>query len=114
MRVKGGIKAKRKHNKVLKMAKGFWGKHGNTIRKAKETLLHAGQYAYDHRKKKKRDFRSLWITRINAAVRENGMQYNQFIKKLSDKNVAIDRKILAQIAVEDPTGFKGIVESVKN
>lgn len=114
MRVKGGVKSKRKHNKVLKLAKGFWRKHGNTIRKAKETLLHAGQYAYDHRKQKKRDFRSLWITRINAAVRENGMQYNQFIKKLSDKNIAIDRKILAQIAVEDRASFNRIVETVKN
>lgn len=113
MRVKGGVKSKRRHNKVLKLAKGFWRKHGNTIRKAKETLLHAGQYAYNGRKLKKRDFRQLWIIRINNAVRENGMQYNQFIKKLSDKKIEIDRKILAQLAVEQPEAFTKIVEQVK-
>lgn len=114
MRVKGGVKSKRRHNKFLNMAKGFWRKHGTTIRKARETLLHAGQYAYDHRKKKKRDFRSLWIIRINAAVRENGMKYSEFIKKLSDKKVEIDRKILSQIAVEHPESFNKIVDAVKN
>lgn len=113
MRVKGGVKSKRRHNKFLKMAKGFWRKHGTTIRKARETLLHAGQYAFDGRKKKKRDFRSLWIVRINAAVRENGMKYSEFVSKLTKGKIEIDRKILSQIAVEHPTVFNKIVESVK-
>lgn len=113
MRVKGGVKSKRRHNKVFELTKGFWGKHKNTIRKAKETLLHAGQYAFNDRRKKKRDFRSLWIVRINAAVRENGMKYSEFINKLAQKHIEIDRKILAKIAVDDPTAFNKIVDSVK-
>lgn len=112
-RVKGGVKSHRRHKKVLELAKGYWRKHGNTIRKAKETLLHADQYAYDGRKMKKRDFRSLWIMRINAAVRQAGMTYSAFIKKMSDKKIEVDRKILAQVAVEYPKTFSKIVESVK-
>lgn len=113
MRVKGGVKSKRKHKKVLTLAKGFWRKHGSTIRKAKETLLHAGQYAYAGRKMKKRSFRQLWIMRINAATRSAGTTYNAFISNLQKKNIEIDRKILAQIAVEHPAVFGKIVDSVK-
>jgi large subunit ribosomal protein L20 len=113
MRVKGGVKSKRKHVKILKMAKGFWRKHSTTIRKAKETLLHAGQYAYDGRKMKKRDFRQLWIIRINNAVREMGMTYSGFINKLKTNNVQIDRKILSKIAVEHPKTFGKIVDTIK-
>ena len=113
MRVKGGVKSKRKHKKVLSLAKGFWRAHRTTIRKAKETLLHAGQYAYNGRKMKKRSFRQLWIMRINAATRNAGMSYNAFINKVQGKNIEIDRKILAQIAVEHPTVFNKIVDSVK-
>lgn len=112
-RVKGGVKSHRKHKKVFELAKGFWRKHGNTIRKAKETLLHAGQYAYAHRKKKKRDFRELWIIRINAATRAAGMKYSDFVNKLSDKGIQIDRKILAQIATEHPKTFGKIVDHLK-
>lgn len=113
MRVKGGVKSKRKHKKVLTLAKGFWRKHGSTIRKAKETLLHAGQYAYAGRKMKKRSFRQLWIMRINAATRSAGTTYNAFISALLKKNIEIDRKILAQIAVEHPAVFGKIVDAVK-
>lgn len=112
-RVKGGIKSHRKHKKVLTLAKGFWRKHGSTIRKAKETLLHADQYSYVGRKAKKRDFRTLWIMRINAAVRENGMTYSAFIKKMSDKKIEIDRKIMAQVAVEYPKTFTKMIDQIK-
>ncbi|MCX7996871.1 MAG: 50S ribosomal protein L20 [Patescibacteria group bacterium] len=113
MRVKGGVKSHRKHKKVLEEAKGYWRKHRNTIRKAKETLLHAGQYAYDGRKMKKRDFRSIWIIRINAAVRQAGMKYSEFISRLSGKNIDIDRKILSQLAADHPKTFGKIVDSLK-
>jgi large subunit ribosomal protein L20 len=113
MRVKGGVKSHRKHKKVLELAKGFWRKHRTTIRKAKETLLHAGVYAYAGRKAKKRDFRSLWITRLNAAIRPMGLNYSTFIAKVQAKNIEIDRKILSKIAVEHPTAFGKIVDSVK-
>jgi large subunit ribosomal protein L20 len=113
MRVKGGVKSHRKHKKFLELAKGFWRKHGNTIRKAKETLLHAGQYAYNDRKKNKRNFRSLWIVRINAAVRAQGMSYSAFIHKLTEKKIAIDRKILAQVAYERPEVFSNLLEQLK-
>lgn len=112
-RVKGGVKSHRRHKKVLELAKGFWRKHSRTIRKAKETLLHADQYSYVGRKAKKRDFRSLWIVRINAAVRAQGMNYNSFIKKMSTKKVELDRKVLSQMAVEYPKTFSKIVDSVK-
>jgi large subunit ribosomal protein L20 len=112
-RVKGGVKSHRRHKKVLALAKGFWRKHKNTIRKAKETLLHADQYSFVGRKAKKRDFRSLWIMRINAAVRMQGMNYNSFIKKSSEKKIGLDRKIMAQMAVEYPKTFSKIVDSVK-
>lgn len=113
MRVKGGVKSHRKHKKVLEEAKGYWRKHGNTIRKAKETLLHAGQYAYDGRKMKKRDFRSLWILRVNAAVRQAGMKYSHFMNRLKEKNIAIDRKILSQIAADHPKTFSRIVDAAR-
>ncbi|MFW5703229.1 MAG: 50S ribosomal protein L20 [Patescibacteria group bacterium] len=113
MRVKGGTVTKRRHNKVRELTKGFWKKHRTTYKKAHETLLHAGQYAYAGRKKKKRDFRELWIIRINAAVRNAGMTYSSFINKLQNNNIEIDRKILSKIAVEHPDAFNKIVEKVK-
>jgi large subunit ribosomal protein L20 len=112
-RVKGGVKSHRRHKKVLELAKGFWRKHSRTIRKAKETLLHADQYSYAGRKAKKRDFRTLWIMRINAAVRQGGMTYSAFIKKMSDKKIEVDRKIMAQIAVEYPKTFSKILDQIK-
>jgi len=113
-RVKSGIITKKKHKKVLKLAKGYWMTRHKQFKKAKEAVLHAGEYAFVGRKLKKRDFRRLWIIRINAAVRPFGLKYSQFIKKLKDKKIELDRKILSQIAVEYPKVFQKIVEYVKN
>ena len=112
-RVKTGVTTHRRHKKVLKLAKGYWMSRSKQFRKAKEAVLHAGEYAYHGRKRKKRDFRRLWIVRINAAVRENGLSYSQFTNQLKKKNVLIDRKILSQIATEHPSVFQKIVEKVK-
>ncbi len=113
VRVKSGILTKKKHKKVLKLAKGYWMTRHKQFKKAKEAVLHAGEYAYAGRKQKKRDFRRLWIIRLNAAVRELGLTYNRFIDLLKSKQIGLDRKILAQIAVEHPTIFKKIVEGLK-
>lgn len=113
VRVKGGVHTRRKHKKVLKSAKGYWMTRHKQFKKAKEATLHAGQYAYDGRKIKKRDFRSLWIVRLNAALRPLGLTYSKFINKLTEKKVALDRKVLSQIAVEHPDAFTKIVEKVK-
>lgn len=113
VRVKGGMTTRRRHKKVLKMAKGYWMTRHKQFRKAKEAVLHAGEYAFAGRKLKKRDFRSLWIIRLNAAVRSFGLSYSLFINMLKKKKVGLDRKILAQIAVEHPNVFKSIVEKVK-
>ena len=113
MRVKSGTRTKRRHKKVLELAKGYWMSRSKLFRKAKEATLHAGQYAYHGRKKKRRDIHSLWIMRINAAVRENGLTYSQFINQLKVKKVEIDRKILSQIAQDHPVIFKEIITSVK-
>ena len=95
------------------MAKGFWMTRHKQFKKAEEALLHAGEYAFAGRKMKKRDFRELWIIRLNAAVRAAGTTYSKFIKALKDKNIALDRKVLAQIAIEYPQTFSKIVEQVK-
>ena len=113
VRVKGGVTSNRRHNKVLKLAKGYWQSRSEQFKKAQEAILHAGEYAFAGRKLKKRDFRSLWITRISAALKENGMKYNQFIHKLKEKKCIVDRKIMAQIALEYPAIFDKIVEEVK-
>lgn len=113
MRVKSGTRTRERHKKVLNLAKGYWMSRSKQFKKAQEAVLHAGEYAFHGRKRKKRDFRSLWIVRINAAVRETGLSYSTFIAKLKDKKVGVDRKILSQIAVEHPEIFKKIVESVK-
>ena len=112
-RVKGGMTTRRKHKKILKLAKGYWMTRHKQIKKAKEAVLHAGQYAFTGRKDRKRDFRTLWILRINAAVRPLGLTYSTFLYKLKTKNVEIDRKILAKIAVEHPKVFEKIVEKIK-
>jgi large subunit ribosomal protein L20 len=112
-RVKGGMTTRRKHKKVLKLAKGYWMSRSKQIKKAKEAVLHAGQYAFNGRKLRKRDFRQLWIVRLNAAVRQAGLSYSKFIALLKAKNVAIDRKVLSQIAVDHPQVFAKIVEKVK-
>jgi len=113
VRVKSGILTKKKHRKVLKLAKGYWMTRHKQFKKAKEAVLHAGEYAFSGRKRKKREMRRLWITRLNAAVRQLGLKYSQFIKMLKDKKIEIDRKILSQIAVDYPKIFEKIVAFVK-
>jgi large subunit ribosomal protein L20 len=113
VRIKGGVKTRAKHKKVLKLAKGYWMTRHKQFKKAKEAVLHAGEYAFKGRKLRKRDFRQLWIIRINAAVRNLGIKYSIFIKKLKDNKIELDRKILSQLAVEQPEIFKKIVEKVK-
>jgi large subunit ribosomal protein L20 len=112
-RVKRGVTAHAKHKKVLEQAKGFYGRRKNTIRTAKAAVDKAGQYAYRDRKVRKRSFRSLWIQRINAAAREEGMTYARFIHGLSLAGIEMDRKVLADIAGADPTGFKAIADKVR-
>ena len=112
VRVKGGTTRHRKHKKVLKQAQGYWMSRSKQFKKAKEAVLHAGEYAFAGRKLRKRDFRRLWIIRINAAVRESDLTYSTFINLLKKKNIALDRKILAQIAYEHPQIFEKIVQQV--
>lgn len=104
-RVKGGFKASRRHKKVLKMAKGYRGGRSKLFRSAVETVDRALNYAYRDRRVRKRDFRRLWIVRINAAARLHGLSYSRFIAGLTQANVEVDRKILADIAVNDPAAF---------
>lgn len=113
VRVKSGIITKKKHKKVLKQAKGYWMTRHKQFKKAKEAVLHAGEYAYAGRKQRKRDFRRLWIERINAAVRALGMTYSRFIHNLKKHKIELDRKILSQIAVDHPKIFQKIVEKVR-
>ena len=112
-RVKRGVTARARHKKVLALAKGFRGRRGNVFRVAKEAVMKAGQYAYRDRRTKKRVFRQLWIARINAAARSNGLTYSQFANGIRKAGIDIDRKVLADIAVHDPAAFAGIVEQVK-
>jgi large subunit ribosomal protein L20 len=109
-RVKRGVTAHAKHRKVLKKAKGYYGRRKNTIRVAKQAVEKAMQYAYRDRKRKKRTFRALWIQRINAAVREHGLTYGRFINGLDKAGIEIDRKMLADIAVKDAAAFKALVD----
>jgi len=112
-RVKRGVTARARHNKVLALAKGFRGRRGNVFRIAKQAVMKAGQYAYRDRRNKKRVFRRLWITRINAAVRAQGLTYSQFTNGLKKAAIEIDRKMLADLAVHDEAAFGRIVEQVK-
>ena len=111
-RVKRGYKARRRRNKVLKEAKGFRGGHSKLFRTATVTLDRARQYAYRDRRGRKRDFRRLWIIRINAAARENGLSYSQFMGRLNKAGIELDRKILADMAVNDPAGFAKVASMV--
>lgn len=113
MRIKGGLTTRRKHNKILDLAKGYRMTRSSQIKKAKEAVLHAGEYAFHGRKLKKREFKKLWIVRLNAATRELGLKYSQFIKQLKAHNSDLDRKVLSNIAVSYPQTFKRIVEKVK-
>lgn len=113
VRIKGGVRTHRRHKKVLKLAKGYWMTRHKQFKKAKEAVLHAGEYAFKGRKLRKRDFRQLWIIRVNAALRNLGTKYSTFIKKLKDNKIELDRKILSQLAVEQPEVFKKVVEKAK-
>jgi len=113
VRVKPGVQTHRKHKKILKLTKGYWMTRHKQIKKAYEAVLHAGEYAFTGRKLKKRDFRRLWITRLNAALAKLNIKYNQFIHLLRKKNVQIDRKILSQIAIDYPKVFEKIVTNLK-
>lgn len=113
VRIKGGVKTRARHKKVLKLAKGYWMTRHKQFKKAKEAVLHAGEYAFMGRKLRKRDFRQLWIIRMNAALRNLGTKYSVFIKKLKDNKIELDRKILSQLAVEQPEVFKKVVEKAK-
>ncbi len=104
-RVKRGVTARARHKKVLKQAKGYYGARSRVYRVAKQAVIKAGQYAYRDRKQRKRQFRSLWIVRINAAARECGLSYSRFMNGLKKANVEVDRKVLADIAVHDKEGF---------
>ena len=112
-RVKNGAVTKARHKKVLKQAKGYFGSKHRLYKSAKEQLMHSGQYAFRDRKQKKREFRKLWITRINAACRENGISYSRFIEGLNKAGVEVNRKMLSEIAINDPKAFTELVSVAK-
>tara|TARA_Y100001949_G_scaffold38234_1_gene30623 strand:+ start:203 stop:559 length:357 start_codon:yes stop_codon:yes gene_type:complete len=113
-RVKRGVTSHAKHKKVLKVVKGQWGRRKNTIRVARQAMEKAMQYAYRDRRTKKRDFRSLWIQRINAGVRAEGLTYSKFINGLNKSGIKLDRKVLAEIAYDNPEAFKTIVKKAQS
>lgn len=112
-RVKRGVVVKKRHKALLKLTKGFWGERKNLFKKAKDTLLRAWAYAFKGRKLKKRDMRSLFISRVKAASNNNGLAYNAFIHALKRENVLLNRKMLSQIAIAEPTAFTQLVNLVK-
>ena len=112
-RVKRGVTSHAKHKKVLKAAKGFYGRRKNTIRIAKQAVEKSMQYAYRDRKNRKRTFRALWIQRLNAAVREHGLTYSRFIDGLGKAGIEVDRKVLSDIAIREPEAFAAIVAQAK-
>jgi large subunit ribosomal protein L20 len=112
-RVKRGVVAKARHKKILKKAKGYYGARSKVYRVAKQAVIKAGQYAYRDRRVRKREFRALWITRINAAARLNGLSYSRFINGLSKAGIEVDRKILADLAVHDAVAFSALAEQAK-
>jgi len=112
-RVKRGVEARRRHKKILKAAKGYYGARSRVFRVAKQAVIKAGQYAYRDRRNKKRNFRSLWITRINAQSRAEGMTYSQLIAGLKKANIVLDRRVLADLAVYDKAAFAAVVAEAK-
>jgi large subunit ribosomal protein L20 len=112
-RVKRGFKARRRRNRVLRQTEGFFGGRKNRFRQAREVLHKAWQYAYVGRKRRKRDFRRLWITRINAAARQHGISYGRFLHALKQAGIGLDRKVLSDIAIHDPATFKAVVDTAK-
>ena len=113
-RVKNSVTTKARHKKVLKAAKGYFGSKHRLYKTAKEQLMHSGMYAYRDRRQKKRDFRSLWITRINAACRENNISYSKFIDGLNKAGVEVNRKMLSEIAIENPKAFAALVKTAND
>ncbi|MFO7857989.1 MAG: 50S ribosomal protein L20 [Ectothiorhodospiraceae bacterium] len=112
-RVKRGVTARAKHNKVLRKAKGYYGARSRSWRLVNQAVIKAGQYAYRDRRQRKRQFRALWVTRINAAARNNGLSYSRLMNGLKRSNVELDRKVLADMAVFDKTGFSKVAERAK-
>ena len=112
-RVKRGVNAKKRHKNILKQSKGYFGAKSKLFRTANQAVMKSLNYAYIGRKQRKRDFRKLWITRINAAARINGMSYSKFINGLKKANITINRKMLSEMAINDPAGFAKLVEIAK-
>ena len=112
-RVKGAMMTRKRRNKTLKLAKGYFGAKSKHFKMAKQAVMKSGQYAYIGRKQKKRDFRSLWITRISAAAKMNGMNYSSFMNGVKKAGITLNRKLLSEIAINDPAGFTAIVEKAK-
>ncbi|MBQ2752323.1 MAG: 50S ribosomal protein L20 [Oscillospiraceae bacterium] len=112
-RVKGAMMTRKRRKKVLKLAKGYWGGKSRLFRTAKEAVMKSGRYAYVGRKQRKRDFRKLWITRISAACRMNGMNYSTFMDGLKKADITLNRKMLSEIAIADPAAFASLVEKAK-
>ena len=112
-RVKGALATRKRRKKTLKLAKGYWGARSKHFKMAKEAVMKSGNYAYIGRRQKKRDFRRLWITRISAACKFNGINYSQFMNGLKKAGVTLNRKMLSEIAISDPTAFTSLVETAK-
>lgn len=111
-RVKGGVNAKKNHKNILRQSKGYFGSKHTLFRTAKQSVIRSLQYSYVGRKRRKRDFRRLWIARINAACRSNGTNYSRFMSGLKKNNIEINRKILSEMAIHNPDDFKALVEKV--
>ncbi len=112
-RIKGAITTRKRRKKTLKLAKGYWGAKSKHFKMAKQAVMKSGNYAYIGRKHRKRDFRRLWITRISAACRINGTNYSSFMNGIKKANIALNRKMLSEIAIADPEAFKGLIEKIK-
>lgn len=112
-RIKGALATRKRRNRTLKLAKGYWGGKSRLFKTAKEAVMKSGQYAYVGRKLKKRDFRRLWITRISAACKANGINYSTFMNGLKKANVTLNRKMLSEIAINDAAGFTALTEKAK-
>lgn len=112
-RVKGAMMTRKRRNKTLKLAKGYWGSKSKHFKMAKQAVMKSGNYAYIGRKQKKREFRQLWIARISAAAKANGMNYSTFMNGLKKAGITLNRKMLSEIAINDPAGFTAIVEKAK-
>ena len=112
-RVKGALMTRKRRNKILKAAKGYWGAKSKHFKMAKQAVMKSGNYAFAGRKMKKRDFRRLWITRISAACKANGMNYSTFMNGLKKANVTLNRKMLSEIAISDPAAFTALCEQAK-